>query len=155
MTPQRRILPHVAEMIQQLHPGCSIILIGSVARGEERPEDSDLDLNIFFPTEPTPSAWIGDDNRWQLQVKQTINGVRVDVAWETIDFLELEVTTDGPLWIISFGEIVQDPSNRIEPCLRLARKWTEQNAALCAKLEADFRAAKAKQLARRKEGGGT
>ena len=153
MTPQREILPVVTEQILALHPDCSIILIGSVSRAEERPESSDLDLNVFFPTEPTPSIWIDEENRWQLQVKQTIGGIRIDVAWETLNYLEEHMKTDGPFWIISCGEIVHDPSKRIEPCLQVARDWTERNAELCQQLEVDFRAAKAKQLARRNANG--
>ena len=150
MTPQRKLLPYLTQQILLDHPDCSIILIGSVARGEERPENSDLDLNVFFPSEPDPSVWISEENRWQLQVKQTIKGIRIDVAWETLDFLEHEMTTDGPFWIISCGEVIHDPGNRVARCLQMARKWTEENVELCNELEANFRAAKAKQLARRK-----
>jgi len=42
------IVPDLIENIQSYHDECAIVLIGSVAMGNERPK-SDLDLNIFLP----------------------------------------------------------------------------------------------------------
>lgn len=148
MSPQRRILPRVMAAILGHHPGCSIILIGSVARGEERPENSDVDLNIFLSRDDISSPWVSPENRWQLQVKSVMDGIRIDVAWETFGFLDRHLNTDGPFWILSFGEILHDPSELVEPCLQRARQWATEHAELCESIEAGFREAKAKQLAR-------
>jgi len=150
MTPQRRILPEVMDDILLHHPDCSVILIGGVARSEERPDSSDLDLNLFID-EHTESPWVRADNRWQLQKIRVMGGVTIDVAWETFGFLETHLETDGPFWILSFGEIVRDPSGRVEPCLRRARKWAAEHPDVCATMEAQYREGKARQLARYRE----
>ena len=146
----RDILPEVMHAIQEHHQDCSIILIGSVAREEERP-DSDLDLNIFLPDRSVNSPWVSSENRWQLQVKCVMHDVRIDVAWETFDFLEKHLKTDGPFWILSFGETVYDPSGRVEPCLKQARAWAREHAELCRTMEDDFRIFKKEQIARRRQ----
>ncbi len=148
MTPQRQILPEVIAAILAEHPECSILLIGSVARGEERPENSDLDLNLFFPAEPGESKWVRPSNRWQLEVVSEHRGVRLDFAWETFEFLEAHLRTAGPFWILSSGEVLHDPSGRLAPCLRLAQQWAAAHPEECAKIEAEFRRAKARQQAR-------
>ena len=148
MSLQRDILPEVALAIQEHHKDCSILLIGSVARQEEL-EHSDLDLNVFLPDASITSPWICDENRWQLQVKCVVQGIRVDVAWETFDYLDEYMKSDGPFWILSFGEIIHDPNGRIKPCLQRARRWAAENVELCQKMEADFRIFKKKQLASR------
>ena len=148
MSPQREILPQVMQAILGHHPDCSIVLIGSVARREERPENSDIDLNIFLSRDDVSSPWVSPENRWQLQVKSVMDGIRIDVAWETFDFLNRHLDTEGPFWILSFGEILHDPSQRVEPCLQRARQWASEHAELCDSIESDFRIAKAKQLAK-------
>lgn len=150
MTTQRKVLPKVVDAIQSYHPNCSIILFGSVARHEERPS-SDLDLQVFLPDDSVRSPWVDPTNRWQLKVMSEMDGIRIDVAWETLDFFEAEVETDGPFWIISCGELICDPSGRAKPCLEKIRSWADQNVELCQKLEAEFRVFKKKQLARRRE----
>lgn len=150
MSLQRDILPQVTQSIREHHQDCSILLIGSVARKEESPH-SDLDLNIFLPEAAVNSPWVSPENRWQLQVKCVVQGVRIDVAWETLDFLEEHLRTGGPFWILSFGEIVHDPSGRVEACIERARNWASENGELCQKMETDFRIFKQKQLARHRQ----
>ena len=149
-TIHRSIVPEVAELIQTHHPDCSIILIGSVARGEERP-DSDLDLNIFLNDDLVESVWATQTNRWQLQVIRCVRDVRIDVAWETLDFFETEVGGPGPFWILSCAEIVRDPSGRVDACLERVKAWTKNNEELCRKMENDFRSFKRKQIAKRRQ----
>jgi predicted nucleotidyltransferase len=88
MTPHRIALGEIVEAFQSLDSTCGIVLIGSVAHGNERPQ-SDLDLNLFFSgsRELPRHAYIGDDNRWQLKVKDQLQGIRIDVAWETYEGL--------------------------------------------------------------------
>ena len=71
-----------------------------------------------------------------------------DSSSETFDFLDSHLQTDGPFWILSFGEVLHDPSHRVEPNLRLARRWASENVELCASMETDFHKARAKKLAR-------
>ena len=122
MSRQREILSEVVHAIQADHLDCSIILIGSVARREERRE-SDLDLNVFLPHDKEGSSWVAPENRWQLQVRTVIRDIRIDVAWETFDFLEAHLKGDGPFWILSTGEVLHDPSGRAAACLAAARLW--------------------------------
>jgi len=150
VTIHREILPEVVQAIQDHHPDCSIILFGSVARHQERP-DSDLDLQVLLHDTSVSSPWVVPTNRWQLQVMCEMHGIRIDVAWETIDFFEAEVETDGPFWILSCGETICDPSGRAEPCLQKIRSWAQDNVELCQKLEAEFQTFKKQQLARRRE----
>ena len=147
LTIQRKLIPDVVREIQQYHRGCSIVLIGSVARREER-QESDLDLNIFFSDDSVTSSWATSTNRWQLQVMCEMSGIRVDVAWETFGFLEEELQTDGPFWILSYAEVLHDPNRIVEPLLLRARQWASENVELCASMEANFRESKAKQLER-------
>ncbi len=91
------ILPDLIEDIQSYHDECAIVLIGSVARGKERPE-SDLDLNIFLPDDDSAchaSPYIGSDNRWQLKIKCEVRGIRIDVAWESYQRLGKRLQVDG------------------------------------------------------------
>ena len=150
MSLQRDILSEVTRAIQEHHTNCSILLIGSVARKEEG-EHSDLDLNVFLPDASITSPWVCQENRWQLQVKCVVQGIRVDVAWETFDFLDEHMKSDGPFWILSFGEIVHDPSGRVEPCLQQARHWARKDADVCQQMEAEFRLSKRKKLANRRQ----
>lgn len=150
MSLHRSILPEVSLAIQEHHEDCSILLIGSVARREEL-EHSDLDLNIFLPDASVVSPWVCQENRWQLQVKCLVQEIRIDVAWETFDFLDEHMKSKGPFWILSFGEIVHDPSGRVEPCLKQAKSWASENVELCQKMEVDFRLFKKKQIARRRQ----
>ncbi|WP_366917903.1 nucleotidyltransferase domain-containing protein [uncultured Gimesia sp.] len=85
MSVHQRIIPGLLEVCASIHPDCAVVLIGSVAQGTERP-CSDLDLNLIFPGDELPQnqhPYVGDDNRWQLVVKDKIEGIRIDIAWET------------------------------------------------------------------------
>jgi predicted nucleotidyltransferase len=158
MTLHRDVLGEIVEAFQTLDPACGIVLIGSVARGDERPQ-SDLDLNLFFSglRELPRHSYIGDDNRWQLQVKDELRGIRIDVAWETYEGLEGRLQGDGPsvCWSFSRGTILHDPSGKLASCQTLARQWFQEHAAVVEQLEREYAAAKqiqARQHAARNSG---
>ena len=147
MALHREILGEVVETFRTLDPACGIVLIGSVAHGNEQPQ-SDLDLNLFFSgsCELPQHAYIGNDNRWQLKVKDELQGIRIDAAWETYEGLEHLLHGDGPrgCWSFSRGEILHDPSGRVASGQLIARQWFRNHPAVVAQLERDY--ADAKQL---------
>jgi hypothetical protein len=147
------ILPDLVEDIKAYHDECAIVLIGSVARGEERPE-SDLDLNIFLPDDDgvsQPSPYIDGDNRWQLKIKRDVNGIRIDIAWETYERLAEHLQGDGAAdcWPFSNGKILHDPRRMVEPCLANARKWFDEHPDTAARIEAEYVQSKEKQIRER------
>lgn len=149
---QLEILPDLLEDIKSYHDECAIVLIGSIANGNERPE-SDLDLNIFLPDDDEAlnvSPYISNDNRWQLKVKREVHGIRIDVAWETYQGLERHLR-DGPAdcWPFSNGKILHDPSRRIEPCLTIARTWFDEHADVAKSIEAKYHISKQQQFRER------
>ena len=148
------ILRDLVEDIKSYHNECAIVLIGSVARGQERPE-SDLDLNIFFPDDDVTchaSPYVDTDNKWQLKMKCKVQGVRIDVAWETYQGLEERLQGDGPIhcWPFSNGKILHDPSGMVEPCLTVARTWFHRHADIAERIEAEYISAKLQQIRERR-----
>jgi len=145
MTLHREVLGEIVETFQTLDPACGIVLIGSVARGNERPQ-SDLDLNLFFSGSGTlpQHAYIGEDNRWQLKIKDELRGIRIDVAWETYDGLEERLQGDSPrdCWSFSRSEILYDPSGKLASCQALAQQWFQEHPAVTEQFEREYAAAK-------------
>ena len=149
----QEILPRLVEICTSIHPVCGVVLIGSVARGMER-ADSDVDLNILFPGDDCPlevSPYIAADNRWQLKVKDEIEGIRIDVAWETEHGLMDKLSGDGAMycWPFSNGRMLHDPRGVAGRSLKIAQAWFAERRDDVARNEAEYAAAKAEQLRRR------
>jgi len=149
----QEILPQVLGTCASIHEECGVVLIGSVARDAARP-DSDLDLNIIFPRDECPlgmSSYVESNNRWQLQLKDVVQGVRIDVAWETEHALLERLSGDEAVncWPFSGGTIVRDPRNVAGPCLELARAWFAAHPDVALRFEQEYNEAKREQLARR------
>lgn len=149
MSVYQSVLPDLVEHLTSFHDECAIVLIGSVAGGQERP-DSDLDLNLFFPDDDDTylaSPYIDSGNRWQLSMKPTFHGIRIDVAWETYGGLKERLEGDGPIhcWPFSNGKILHDPSGAIEPCMAVARRWFREHADVAQRIEAEYTEAKRQQ----------
>jgi predicted nucleotidyltransferase len=109
MLRHQAILPHLVEVCASIHDRCGVVLIGSVTRGAERP-DSDIDLNLIFPGDECPLGrhpYVDHDNRWQLVHKGDVDGLRVDVAWETEHALLKRLQSDDVLhcWPFSRGRV--------------------------------------------------
>lgn len=149
MSQQLEILPQLVEVCSSIDEHCGVVLIGSVARGMECPT-SDIDLNIIFPGDEPPARahpYISDDNRWQLVVKDIVDGFRIDVAWETQSALLQRLQSDDVLncWPFSNGRILSDPDRVAEPCLEVARAWYQNHPEIAAKYEAVYTEAKRRQ----------
>ena len=153
MSLQQELLPDLVKDIRLYHNECAIVLIGSVVRGLERPE-SDIDLNIFLPGGDATchaSPYVDTDNRWQLKVKCKVQGIRIDVAWETYLGLEERLLGDGPIscWPFSNGVVLHDPSEAVAPFLSLARRWFQERPGIAERIEKEYQQAKQQQSRRR------
>ena len=153
------ILPQVISTCASVHEECGVVLIGSVARGTER-SDSDLDLNVIFPRDDCPldrSPWIDSDNRWQLQRKDEIQGIRIDIAWETQQALLKRLNSDDVVncWPFSNGVVLRDPCNVASPCLDIARQWFANQLAVTSRFEQQYAKARREQLEQRRDDDGT
>lgn len=142
-------IPHLVGVCSQIHESCGVVLIGSVARGAERP-DSDIDLNIIFPGDVCPIGqhpYIDYDNRWQLMIKDAVDGIRIDVAWETECALLDRLRSDDVLncWPFSNGRVLYDPSNVAAPCLHIAKHWYSRHPEIAARYEAAYAEAKCRK----------
>ncbi|MCA9247191.1 MAG: nucleotidyltransferase domain-containing protein [Planctomycetales bacterium] len=149
----QELLPGLVRKCAAIHPECAVVLIGSVARGAER-EGSDIDLQLLFPGDERPvgaSTYVADDNRWQLQLKEQVEGVRIDVAWETEHALWQRLRSDEAIscWPLSRGTILHDPADIARPCLELARQWFAERPEIAARFEQQYTAAKRQQRLRR------
>jgi predicted nucleotidyltransferase len=149
----QEILPQLVEICTAIDPECGVVLIGSVARGVER-ANSDIDLNILFPGDECVVGvhrYIAADNRWQLQVKDQIEGIRIDVAWETEQALLERVSGDGAAccWPFSQGQVLYDPLGVAARPLNIAQAWFAAHRAVAERYEAEYAAAKAEQRRRR------
>ena len=151
----QEILPQLVGICASIHSECGVVLIGSVARGMER-ANSDVDLNILFPGDECPlglSPYVAADNRWQLKVKDVIQGIRIDVAWETEQALAERLNGDGVAncWPFANGKVLRDPCGIVGPCLELARKWFAVHPEIAARYESEYAAAKVEQAKRRRQ----
>lgn len=153
MSLHQNILPQLVEVCRSIHEKCGVVLIGSVARGTER-ADSDIDLNLIFPRDECPlnrSSYVEEDNRWQLRLKDQVEGIRIDVAWETqhvlFDRLKSKAITD--CWPFSNGLILHDPCVIATPCLNMAKKWFAEHPDVTSHYQTVYAAAKHNQMRER------
>ena len=154
MSIHNEILQQLVDRCVSIHEECGVVLIGSVARNAQR-SDSDLDLNIIFPRDEYPadrSPWSADDNRWQLQLKEVVQVIRIDVAWETQQGLLKRLNSEDAIncWPFANGTILRDPCDVAGPCLEIAKKWFSQRPEVASRFEQQYTEAKRKQLESRK-----
>ncbi len=136
------IIPHLLDVCVSIHDECGVVLIGSVARGTERP-DSDVDLNIIFPGDDCPvqqNSWVDDANRWQLVMRDNVQGIRVDVAWETEHALLKRLRSDDIIncWPFSKGRLLHDPCGIAAPCLQIAKEWYGRHPDVALRYESEY-----------------
>jgi hypothetical protein len=113
MSKHRDILPGLIEDLSFSHPGCAVLLGGSVQRGEERP-DSDLDVFCVFD----------GDGSIHLDQQSFRHGIHLDVAyfptqgfwreWERKPFL---------FWMFASADILTDPTGIGAACQGRARQF--------------------------------
>ena len=148
------IIPKLVDECASIHAGCGVVLIGSVARGTEI-AGSDIDLNLIFLGNECPMGqhpYVAEDNRWQLVMKEVVEGFRIDVAWETEQALLERLQSDDVVncWPFSHGRVLRDAKRVAARCLRIARAWFRNHPEIVARYEAVY--AEAKQQQRRNRG---
>lgn len=149
MSKQQLLLPRLIDTCAAIHQACGVVLIGSVARGDEI-ADSDIDLNLIFPGDDRPlhvSSYVDEQNRWQLCHKDTIEGIRIDIAWETEAALHRRLAGDDIVncWPLSKGKVLRDPANVAGPCVTLARNWFAEHPEENDRRQESYNAAKLQQ----------
>ncbi len=100
MSKHRKALPQIVHNLSKRHPGCGVLVSGSVQRGEERP-DSDFDLFVVYKGR-------GDLG---LDEETRIGGFRMNFAWFPEETLHAQLASDWyEFWMFSRAEIVHDPT---------------------------------------------
>jgi predicted nucleotidyltransferase len=128
---QRAALEHLIERCRQADPNCGVLLQGSVARGDERPE-SDIDLTVVLSiSEPLAyNEVIARENRYgMIRIHLDEWDVDVDVNWLTADELLEIVRTRGATdwWMFYRGAAVHDPAGHAGRCHEAISNWFDRN----------------------------
>jgi len=135
MREHRQILASVIDEIIAMDPDCSILLVGSLARGEER-DDSDIDLHVCMSREPECfNDLIGEHNYEHMHVCTERNGVKIDIGWRLLDKLEREWTQPIPVGVHYYfmvGKCIRDPSGGQTRWLSIQWRWLEERPWLKA-----------------------
>jgi len=132
MNKHRQVLAAITGELTKLDPGCSILLAGSMASGEER-EDSDIDIFVFFSREPDPQCFndlIAEDNRARWHVYTEREGIPVDIGWKLLDSLPDHIPDDAEMapYPVVHWKIMRDPSGKVERWIEAVRHWLDHNA---------------------------
>ena len=120
------MLAAVVDELVAMDPDCSILLAGSLARGEER-EDSDIDLHVCLSRKPEQfTDLIGEHNYQRWHVCAEREGIKIDVGWRLLDRLEREWS--GPLvhYYMLVGQSIRDPTGGQARWLAAQRRWLDQ-----------------------------
>ena len=116
MTKHRDIIPEVVEILVKQHPGCAIVLVGSVRRGTERP-DSDLDLALIVPKNCKKES-----DHWKYK------GVVLCLCFLGAKWMGESLTTAPYVfWPFSRGEILHDPDGIALAYQDRAKEFFAQN----------------------------
>lgn len=109
-----------------MDPDCSILLVGSLARGEER-EDSDIDLHVCLSREPEHrNDLIGEHNYQHMHVCTERQGIKIDIGWRLLDSLEREWSRPNVHYYFMIGKSIRDPSGGQARWLDIQRRWLDQ-----------------------------
>ena len=112
MSRQRDALPEIIGQLSEEHPGCGVLVSGSVQRGEER-EDSDLDIFMVYP----------GNGEIRLDRVDRADGLRVDLArFPEAGFRAALPAEWFKFWMFSGAEIVHDPTGIAKRNQELARQ---------------------------------
>ena len=130
MTKHREVLQSIIDELVRMDPRCSISVLGSLARGEER-EDSDIDIYVFLSREPDHFGdLIYEENRECMLHRTKREGIEVDVGWRLLSSLETEVPQEATIvpYYFLVGKVARDPSGALTRWLHLIQQWIDQHA---------------------------
>ncbi|MFC1735854.1 hypothetical protein ACFL1X_07035 [Candidatus Hydrogenedentota bacterium] len=129
MSKHQDILPHLVEKIAEADPNYGIVLQGSVADCCEKP-DSDLDLFVVCGSaSPRFNEFIQSDNRGNMRAKGPVEGIKIDIGWEEVEFLVSSIEQDGAAgwYMFSQGKIIHDPAGLAKRCHDIMNRWLGHN----------------------------
>ena len=100
MSKHRKALSWIVDDLSVKHPGCGILVSGSVQRGEEKPH-SDIDLFVVFD----------GTGEIRLDRETTSDGLFMDIArFPEKAFRDQVAIQWHKFWMFSRAEIVHDPA---------------------------------------------
>ena len=125
MSIQRDIVSRMTGELSERYRDCGILVMGSVQRGEERP-DSDIDLFVVFE----------GDGRLGLTHETSPEGVKIDLAlFPKATFLRQFEDEWFLYWGFSRATIVHDPTGVAAHCQDLVRRRFKKNPHIDAAWE--------------------
>lgn len=144
MTPHEHALALAVAELAAAAPDCSVLLLGSLASGEQRP-DSDIDLIVFFSR---PPAHYTDLIPAARRTHAWRGGVEIDVGWGLLASLpEVIPDDDCCRWYPYLkARILRDPSGRVARLLALGRAWLTARPWLVAVWEEQLAAMRRHKL---------
>ncbi|MEI6071316.1 MAG: nucleotidyltransferase domain-containing protein [Verrucomicrobiae bacterium] len=127
----REILTKLIDEIVAFDPDCSILIGGSLSRGEER-QDSDIDLHVWLSKEPDPGQFndlINEDTRAHWHVCTERDGVKIDIGWRLFDALLEEIPANVAMvyYPCVLWEIARDPSGKLESHIAAMQRWLDRH----------------------------
>lgn len=128
--------------IIQGNEGAGIILHGSTARGQAQ-INSDIDIFVVLPCDIQPhmNEYITVDNRSNQRPMPSIDGITVDLGWETDDRLLSEIERSGAIgwYLITDGIILHDPIGVACHCQQSVNSWFTHNPVIAEAWEEQVR----------------
>lgn len=129
MNKHRQVLATIIDELTILDPDCSIILAGSMGRGEEQ-DGSDIDMFVCFSREPKHFSDLireNNRNRWHSHTER--EGISIDIGWNLLDSLPDEIPegTEMVPYVFVRANIVRDPSGKVGRWVKAMRLWLERN----------------------------
>ena len=122
MSLQQEIVARMTAELPDRYPDCGILLMGSVQRGEERP-DSDIDLFVVFE----------GDGTLGLTHETSPEGVKIDLAlFPKATFLRQLEDEWFLYWGFSRATIVHDPTGIAAQCQKMVRERFSENPQIDA-----------------------
>lgn len=156
MSRQRALIPTVMARFVAIDPGCSIVLVGSVQRGYERPE-SDIDLLVIVHdgVQFDPVKWeVRWENRGAKSLDGVVEGIHACVFFASVSGLERWITeTPHHMYPFSQGEVLRDPEGLVARLQPIAREYFRLHPAIAEEWEAQLQAHKLVKLNGRDENG--